>query len=431
LRETRSCGTGSWNVEAGGGRSPRRLAVARPQGRRVQGVRGGRGRAGIFLAEDTERGAHRRPRAGAGRGYGRLLHGEAVAIGWRWEAVLGRRLGVTEEETRKGSFPCCAAWGTSWTSRDPARLDLHGARNGQEARRGGRRSAADRPAGHVRDPAPSAGGGTQGASGHPGGNPGSPAGQAAEPRDAGPGHAGNRADPRAARGGQPEGQPGDHVPCGAYRKSGNTAAAWEAIQEVLGRDPSDHAAQRVAAELERSLPAEPAVGGPPTGMLPLENLLVVGENAYGCGRGRGRTARGGRGGSASFRRAAARPEEIRVEPLPVPRKPLPLRKKRRRRRKRPRPPAGSRPPRRESPAASRRCASFPFREDGDPPTFTGRRERGPSRGASSADPRGGAGQRARPAWMAEPRQGGPRGVALGTFLEKTAKEYGYDLSRYH
>jgi hypothetical protein len=39
-------------------------------------------------------------------------------------------------------------------------------------------------------------------------------------------------------------------------------------------------------------------------------------------------------------------------------------------------------------------------------------------------------ERAR-AWMAEHGKEDPVESALGTFLEKTAKEYGYDLSRYH
>jgi 3-dehydroquinate synthase len=44
-------------------------------------------------------------------GYGRLLHGEAVAMGLAWEAILGRKLGVTGEELVDGIVSLLIAMG--------------------------------------------------------------------------------------------------------------------------------------------------------------------------------------------------------------------------------------------------------------------------------------------------------------------------------
>lgn len=373
-------------------------------------------------------------------GYGRLLHGEAVAMGLAWEAVLGRRLGVTEEGTveeilsllrRMGyeldvpgiplasissalgmdkkrvvsdvDLPLVVRPGTCEIRRLPleeVRRELSGIRS------------------EIRDRA---------------------ADQASEQREAGPGDmretvrilerrvAANPRDDRAIT-----------ALAEAYRKSGNAAAAWEAIQEVLGRDPSDPAAQRVAAELERSLPAGPAVPEPPPGMPPLENLLVVGEDAYRIrvadavvplGEEGAELRPSGRPAAAGPAESAAPPETIRVEPIAVPEGAAPASEE------------AASSPEKATPAGEGKAQASPAPVDDLPSpsvrTVTladvywaqGEREvaRGIVRRILEEDP---GNERAR-AWMAQHGKEDPVESALGTFLEKTAKEYGYDLSRYH
>ncbi len=234
-------------------------------------------------------------------GYGRLLHGEAVAMGLAWEAVLGRRLGVTGEDTVDGivsllrgmgfdpdvpgiplasissavgmdkkrvvsdvDLPLIVRPGTCEIRRVPLseiRRELPGIRAEIRDRAAGNEGAArEAGAGEMRETV-----------------------QSLERRVAD-----NPRDNRAIT-----------LLADAYWKSGNAAAAWEAIQEVLGRDPSDPAAQRVAAELEKSLPAEPADPESPQAKLPLENLRAARRRRLSNPGGRrGRPARGGGRGAA-------------------------------------------------------------------------------------------------------------------------------------
>ncbi len=369
-------------------------------------------------------------------GYGRLLHGEAVAIGLAWEAVLGRRLGVTEEETAEGILSLLRRMGYELDVPGIPLASISTALGMDKKRvvadvdlplivRPGTCEIRRLPLEEVRRELPGIRAEIRDRQ----------AGQAAEPRDA---EAGDMRETVQILERRVAANPRDNRAitslAEAYRKSGNTAAAWEAIQEVLGRDPSDHAAQRVAAELERSLPAEPAVGGPPQGMLPLENLLVVGENAYRMRVADAVVPLGEEG--VDLRpsgRAAARPEEIRVEPLPVPEEAAPASEE-------------AAPPPEEAAPAGGEPAAAPG-EAQPPPVdalpspsvrtvtladvYWAQGERAIARGIVwrilEEEP---GNERAR-AWMAEHGKEDPVESALGTFLEKTAKEYGYDLSRYH
>jgi 3-dehydroquinate synthase len=215
-----------------------------------------------------------------GGGYGRLLHGEAVAMGLAWEAVLGLRLGVTGGETVDAIVSLLLGMGydldvpgiplasiSAAVGMDKKRIESDVdlpqiVRPGlceirriplTEIRRelpGVRAEIRERSA--VRKAGTAEEGSGEAAE----------TVQSLERRVA--------ADPRDAR--------AITLLADAYRKSGNVAAAWEAIQEVLGRDPSDTMAQRVAAELEKTVPGP--VEEPAQVTLPLENLVIHGEDQY-------------------------------------------------------------------------------------------------------------------------------------------------------
>ncbi|MBP2676871.1 MAG: 3-dehydroquinate synthase [Deltaproteobacteria bacterium] len=370
-------------------------------------------------------------------GYGSLLHGEAVAMGLAWEAVLGSRLGVTGEESVDGIASLLRGMGyetdvpgiplasiSSALEMDKKRVvadvDLPLiVRPGEceirriplsEIRRelpGIRAEIRDRAAGKEIGPRETGGEETR---------------EtveilerrvAADPRD-------NRAITSLAD---------------AYRKSGNAAAAWEAIQEVLGRDPSDPAAQRMAAELEKSLPAGPAVPESPQAALPLENLVMDGEDAY---RIRVADAVVPLGQEGEELRApdqvAAAPAEIPAEPVPGEAAPVPEEAS----------PAAEEvapaaeevvPVKEESPSApSAPADALPSPAVGTvtlADVYWAQGERAIAREIVRrilADDPGN--ERARN-WMAAHGKEDPVESALGEFLESTAKEYGYDLSRYH
>ncbi len=364
----------------------------------------------------------------AAGGYGRLLHGEAVAMGLAWEAVLGRRLGVTEEAAVEGTLSLLGRMGyeldvpgiplasiSSALGMDKKRVvsdvDLPlvvrpgtcGIRRLplEEVRRelaGVRSEIRDRAAGRAAEP------GEAGAADMRETVQILERRVAANPRD-------NRAITALAE---------------AYRKSGNAAAAWEAIQEVLGRDPSDPAAQRVAAELERTLSAEPAPPEPPQGTLPLENLLVVGEEAYRIRVADAVVPLGEEG--VELRPPEQRPAEAGETPA-QPEEAAPA--------------AGEAapPPEEPGPAGEERVQAPSAPADALPSPsvrtvtladlYWAQGERAIARSIVQRileeDP---GNERAR-AWMSKHGKEDPVESELGTFLEKTAKEYGYDLSRYH
>ncbi len=347
-------------------------------------------------------------------GYGRLLHGEAVAMGLAWEAILGRRMGITGEETAAGvvslllgmgydldapgmpltsiaeaigmdkkrvvsgvDLPLIVLPGRCEIRRTPIaeiRRELPAIRAEIRERAAGKEACP--PAAGAESPAamPYAGTGTI-----------SETVQSLERRVAA-----NPRDDRAVT-----------LLADAYRRSGNVAAAWEAIQEVLERNPSDPAAQRVAAELGKRHPEPPDSESSPA-MLPLENLVLLGEEAYEI-----RPAEG----------ASPREGEKEIPPAPEP--------------------AAAKTDAPRSPAPDSKGT------DRELPTapvvwtvtladvYWAQGERAIARKIVlqilKEDPRN---ERAL-AWMAAHGGEDPVESALGAFLDLTAKEYGYDLSRYH
>jgi 3-dehydroquinate synthase len=224
-------------------------------------------------------------------GYGRLLHGEAVAMGLAWEAVLGRRLGATggqqveaivsllldmRYELDDAGMPLSSIAAAIGMDKkrvlsgvdipliiEPGRCELR------------RMSLAD-----IRQELPGirAEIRERTARCQTGGRE---AGDAAPtPVDA---SIGRESDSVRALERRVAANPRDDqaitLLADAYRKSGNATAAWEAIQLVLERNPSDASAQRIAAELGKALPVV-AAEAPTEGTIPLENLVFLGEDAY-------------------------------------------------------------------------------------------------------------------------------------------------------
>ncbi|MBP2674122.1 MAG: 3-dehydroquinate synthase [Deltaproteobacteria bacterium] len=352
-------------------------------------------------------------------GYGRLLHGEAVAMGLAWEAVLGRRLGVTGEDTVDGivslllhmgfdldvpgiplssiaaaigadkkrvesdiDLPLIVRPGTCEIRRTPLteiRRELSGIRaeirERLDGRECGKREAA---AGEVPETV-----------------------QSLERRVA--------ADPRDTR--------TITLLADAYRRSGNLAAAWEAIQEVLERDPSDAEAQRVASELGKSSPVQ--AGESVQATLPLENLVLLDEDAYEI---RVADAVAPLGEEGENLRA---PEPPAVPPVPSGAGPIegpdeppaPL------------PGTAAAAEKAEAAAESLPVPSVWTVTLADVYWAQGERAtaRKIVRQILMEDPQN---ERAL-AWKAAHGMEDPVESALGAFLDTTAKEYGYDLSRHH
>ena len=356
-------------------------------------------------------------------GYGSLLHGEAVAMGLAWEAVLGLRLGVTGEESVDGIVSLLRGMGYEPDVPGIPLASISSALEMDKKRvvgdvdlplivRPGECEIRRIPLSEIRRELP---------------------GIRAEIRDRAAGkEVGSRetgaeetretveilerrvaADPRDSR--------AITSLADAYRKSGNAAAAWEAIQEVLGRDPSDPAAQRIAAELEKGLPAETAVPESSQATLPLENLVLLGEDAYLIRVADAVVPLGPEGEELRAPdRAAAAPEEIPAEPVPGEAAPVQ---------------EEAAPAAEESPSApSAPAAALPSSSAGTvtlADVYWAQGERAIARKIVrrilAEDP---GNERARN-WMAAHGKEDPVESALGEFLESTAKEYGYDLSRYH
>jgi len=225
-------------------------------------------------------------------GYARLLHGEAVAMGMAWEAVLSRRLGAAgrglvdavvslllemryalddagmplssiaaaigmdKKRTESGvDLPLIVAPGRCELRRvslADIRKELPGIRAEIRERTAGRQEGS----GEIEGVAPGA---MRGAA-EEGGAP--------SVRDLERRVAANPRDNGAIT-----------LLADAYRRAGNAAAAWEAIQVVLERNPRDAAAQRVARELGKRLP-EATAEEPAPGTMPLENLVFLDDDAY-------------------------------------------------------------------------------------------------------------------------------------------------------
>ncbi len=342
-------------------------------------------------------------------GYGRLLHGEAVAMGLLWEAVLGRRLGATGEETVDAIAALLHGMGYEPDVPGVPLSSISSAVGMDKKRvlsdvdlplivRPGTCDIRRIPLSEIRRELP---------------------GIRAEIRDR---SAGKGSGPRETETGEMpetvqslEGRvavnPRDNqaitLLADAYRKSGNATAAWEAIQEVLGRDPSDPAAQRVAAELAKSLSAESAVPETAQATLPLENLVMVGEDAYRIRAADEVVPLGNEGEELRSPEPAVRVPE---EALPVPEEAAPVEAAPA--------PVDARP--------GSTCSTVTLAD-----VYWAQGERATARKIVrrilEEDP---GNERAR-AWMAVHGKEDPVESALGAFLDTTAKEYGYDLSRYH
>jgi tetratricopeptide (TPR) repeat protein len=199
----------------------------------------------------------------------------------------------------------------------------------------------------------------------------------------------------------------------AYRVSGNVAAAWEAIQIVLERNPSDEVAQRVASEVgrtvHRGMPEEPVS---PT--LPLANRVQLGDESYEIraaeevlpletewtGLRVGEPAEG----VALEASAEATAWQPGTEEAEVP----------------------SPPPRVEETTAPPAVGTITLAD-----VYWSQGERTTARGIVGEILKRDPGSPRALAWMSDHGEEGPLEAALASFLDLTAKEYGYDLSRYH
>ncbi len=366
-------------------------------------------------------------------GYGRLLHGEAVAMGLLWEAILGRRLGVTGEETVDAIASLLLETGFETDVPGVPLASISSAVGMDKKRvledvdlplvvRPGACEIRRIPLAELRRELPGIRAEIRDRS----------AGRAGGPRDA---EAGEMAETVQSLERRVADNPRDNraitLLADAYRKSGNVAAAWEAIQEVLGRDPSDPAAQRVAAELEKSFPADTAVPGTAQATLPLEELVLFGGDAYRIRVADAVVPLGDEGKELRPPGPEAAPgpvipEEaagaVAEEALFPQEEAAPAREAAA--------PAGTSPaPAEAAPAEALPASGVSTVTLAEVYWSQGEREtaRKIVRRILQEDPDN---ERAR-AWMAAHGQEDPLESALGEFLEKTAKEYGYDLSRYH
>ena len=246
----------------------------------------------ISVVEKDERESHLRKILNLGHtighaleqsgGYRRFLHGEAVAAGLAWEAVLGQRLGVTPEsvvndvlsllfgmgygldipdiplasiEAAVGmdkkraalniDLPLIVQPGKYEIRRVPLediRMELAGVRTEIQNRATKRES--DRELLHLGEPHEAV-------------------------RFLESYVAANPKDERAII-----------LLADAYRRAGNVTAAWGAIQEALGRNISDPSILQMAAELGKLLAQAASVEANTQTTFPLENMLVMGEDAY-------------------------------------------------------------------------------------------------------------------------------------------------------
>jgi len=353
-------------------------------------------------------------------GFGRLLHGEAVAMGLAWEAVLGHRLGVTEERLVGEVVSLLLAMG--YELDDPGMpLSSIAAAMGSDKKRlvagvdlpliaaPGRCELRRVPLSEIRRELPSiraevrersAGRGSAASSAEPELPFASP-----EPAPGGGGDAVRSLERRVTS--NPRDNDAITLLADAYRESGNVTAAWQAIQVVLERDPSFAPAQRVASVIGRTVPEESMAGESPPAH-PLANLVLVGDESYEI-----RSAEEVLPLETGWTRLRdAEPAEVRERETDgdVPEREESL----------PRPSPAEESP--ASPAAGTITLADVYWSQGERRTA-----RGIVGEILARDP-----DNARAlAWMSERGEEDPMEAVLAAFLDMTAKEYGYDLSRYH
>lgn len=212
--------------------------------------------------------------------YRRMLHGEAVALGLCWEALLSRRLGVASAETEEAIFAVLREAG--YVLDDPAiPLGALSAALGMDKKRAGAELVLPLvdepgkcllmsvPVSRVRDEL-SAIRATLKERLQRGAAP------EREPRESVVGdparvvselEAAVTADPRDVR--------ALRLLADAYRKAGRVQAAWETVKEALARDPSHGGSQALAREIRALLDEEGAPAAPEATPSILEGTLVL------------------------------------------------------------------------------------------------------------------------------------------------------------
>jgi 3-dehydroquinate synthase len=220
-------------------------------------------------------------------GYGRLLHGEAVAAGLAWEAVLGRILGATPGGFAEEIVSLLLDMG--YDLDDPGLpLSSIAAAIGMDKKRiladvdlplvaaPGRCELRRVPLPEIRRQLPAIRAELRERTTRHETRPAPEFPEAVLPPETS-GEELSSLERRVA--GNPR-DPGALTALAAgYRRAGKLAAAWEAIQAVLEENPADAAAQRVAAELGRALPA-PEAGEEVPDASPIAGLVLLGDDAY-------------------------------------------------------------------------------------------------------------------------------------------------------
>jgi 3-dehydroquinate synthase len=223
-------------------------------------------------------------------GYGRLLHGEAVAIGICWEAILGRRLGITPAPLEAEIFAMLLDLGFRLDDPEIPVTSLASAA-GQDKKR----TATDlvipfatAPGEYVLEKVPLARLRSE--------LPGIRAEirERVVSRESG-GQGDSELFARIARGESREAvaeleariarSPWDlptlSLLATAYRQEGNLSAAIDTIKEVLARNPSDIHAQRLAREIEGAIgTASPSDADIESSAGVLERTLILDEGAF-------------------------------------------------------------------------------------------------------------------------------------------------------
>ena len=357
-------------------------------------------------------------------GYGRLLHGEAVAMGLAWEAILGRILGPTSGDLAYQVVSLLLDMG--YALDDPALpLSSIATAIGMDKKRivsdvdlplvaaPGRCELRRVPLAEIRRQLPAI---------------------RAEVRervarhepaaDAETGEVATRLEPKREdldalerRVVENPRDPGAMtVLADAYRRAGNLPAAWEAINAALEMDPGNASAQRVAAELGHAAPVS-RKGGESAVPSHLAGLVLLGEEAY---KIRPADPPHSMGEGKEPRRGEFLVEEAAVPTHPagsVPVAPLPATDA-----------AKAEIP---APAAGKEAPGAPaVRTVTLANVYWAQGERETARRIVEEILRRDPGNARAHAWMAARREE-PLETALKKFLETTAKEYGYDLSRYH
>jgi 3-dehydroquinate synthase len=222
-------------------------------------------------------------------GYGTLLHGEAVAMGLAWEAVLSRRLGITPREVEEQLFSLLRDIGFALD--DPAiALSSIASAIGMDKKR----TATDLdlpmvtapgacrlsrvPIALLRKELPGIRGEIQ--------RKGSEAAiDPASERDLQEKiERGSLAEAVSILERRVHSHPADLramiLLSDAYRRAGKHGAAWEMIKEALQQHPGDARAQRMAREIEEELHRSPPGKGEAR-PAPLEDVILLPEGAFG------------------------------------------------------------------------------------------------------------------------------------------------------